>query len=250
MSVPADEIRGAILIADDEETFAASTAKLLERDGYRCDCAADGVEAAAKLRAGCYDVLIADVCMPGNHGLELVKTAQQLPRVTPVILVTGFPSLESAIPSVHLPVIAYLIKPVDLTQLQEQVRVSMEYSEVHRTITCVRRSLQACLEELGSIHGGKRGPGGFPPSTVEAALPGVLRALAACVSELARLRLLMAPEQGGASLCALADCPQWQVHRQTLGDTIDVLQKTKSTFKSKELGELRARLERLIKNPR
>ena len=80
---------GSILIADDEETFLRSTARLLHREGYDCDCALDADRAVEMLRTGRYDLLIADIKMPGNPNLKLVRDVQQLAAGMPVILVTG-----------------------------------------------------------------------------------------------------------------------------------------------------------------
>ena len=65
--------QGHILIADDEETFLHATAELLRQEGYTCDCVPDGASAAVWLRDGTYDVLIADIEMPGNQHLELIR---------------------------------------------------------------------------------------------------------------------------------------------------------------------------------
>jgi len=108
----ADEM-GNILIADDEETFLLSTADLLRREGYHCDCAPDGKRAAEMLGKGEYDLLIADIKMPGNGNLELVREMPRLAEGLPVILVTGYPSLKTAMESFQLPVAAYLPKPVE-----------------------------------------------------------------------------------------------------------------------------------------
>jgi CheY-like chemotaxis protein len=102
------------LIADDEETFLLSTADLLRREGYHCDCAPDGKRAAEMLGKGEYDLLIADIKMPGNGNLELVREMPRLAEGLPVILVTGYPSLKTAMESFQLPVAAYLPKPVEL----------------------------------------------------------------------------------------------------------------------------------------
>lgn len=105
--------KGKILIADDEETFLHSTADLLRREGYDCDIVPDGNRAAEMLGKGEYDLLIADIKMPGNGNLELVREMPRLAEGLPVILVTGYPSLKTAMESFQLPVAAYLPKPVE-----------------------------------------------------------------------------------------------------------------------------------------
>ena len=87
---------GSILIADDEDTFRQSTAYLLQQRGYKCDCAADGPEALRLFQSNHYDLLVADIHMPGNQDLGLIRRAQQVTGGMPVILVTGYPCLETA----------------------------------------------------------------------------------------------------------------------------------------------------------
>src|SRR4030042_6214874 len=95
-----------ILIADDEETFRNSLADLLRQAGYQCDCAPDAIVAAELLHSAEYDLLIADIKMQGNFELEFIRALPQIAEGMPVILVTGYPSLRSAIESIQLPVAA------------------------------------------------------------------------------------------------------------------------------------------------
>lgn len=128
---------GHILIADDEENFLQTTAALLRREGYRCGCAVDAAATAAMLQAEHYDLVITDIKMPGNSELELVDYLSRLSYKIPVILVTAYPSVESAVRSLQLPVVAYLIKPFNL----------------HELLTAIRRA----LEEVGTERHGRLG---------------------------------------------------------------------------------------------
>ena len=117
---------GRILIADDEHTFLNSMADLLRREGYQCDCAPNAIVAADLLRRNDYDLLIADIKMEGNFELELIRDIPQIAGGMPVILVTGHPSLKSAIQSVQLPVVAYLVKPFEFKELLFHVQSSIK----------------------------------------------------------------------------------------------------------------------------
>jgi signal transduction histidine kinase len=117
---------GRILIADDEEIFVNSMADLLRREGYECSCAPDAIVAAELLRSNDYDLLIADIKMEGNFELEFIQDLPQIATGMPVILVTGYPSLKTAIQSVQLPVVAYLVKPFEFKELLEQVQKSIK----------------------------------------------------------------------------------------------------------------------------
>lgn len=109
--------QGHLLIADDDETFLHALAAVLEREGHVCTCAPDAATAAEELQRAACDVLIADIKMPGNTDLELIHELPQIAAGVPVILITGYPSLESAIAAIPLPVVAYLVKPPTFAQL-------------------------------------------------------------------------------------------------------------------------------------
>jgi DNA-binding NtrC family response regulator len=128
-----------ILIADDEETFLYSTADLLRKEGYHCDCAPDGQTAAKMLRKDDYDLLIADIRMPGNGDLELIRDLPRIAEGLPVILVTGYPSMTTALESFHLPVVAYLTKPVEWQELLASVKDNAQKASLSKMVRKVRR---------------------------------------------------------------------------------------------------------------
>jgi len=114
-----------ILLADDEDTFRCATAELLRRRGYACDGAADGGSAAALLAERRHDLLIVDIRMQGNRDLEVIAGLRRAGDSIPVVIVTGYPSLATAIKAVDLRVGAYLVKPVDFEDLLERVRLAL-----------------------------------------------------------------------------------------------------------------------------
>lgn len=117
-----------LLLADDEETFLKATAELLRDEGFECDCAMDGFQALEILAVQRHDLLIADLQMPGNTQFELVEQAAQIAPMLPMILVTGYPSLGSAIRAVELPLVAYLVKPFDFDDLLKHIRKAIRRS--------------------------------------------------------------------------------------------------------------------------
>lgn len=236
-----------VLIADDEPTFLQATAELLSKEGYHCDCASDAQQAATMLQKKRYDVLICDVMMPGNEQLRVVHIAQEFVPGMPVILVTGYPSVDSAVNSLHLPVVAYLTKPIDYRQLLGQIHEATGLSQRYLVLSDVCRHLRECCQGLEEVRNRNLRLARMSNSG-PAVSPLILRTLASCLSEL--MRLQDAPSLGSENslLCDVLDCPQQRTCRQAIEETIDVLQKTKNTFKSKDLAGLRCRLERLMKN--
>ncbi|WP_031435455.1 response regulator [Methylomarinum vadi] len=115
------EKTGNILIADDETTFLESTADLLRLQGYSCQCASDAHKALSLLQSERFDLLIADIKMPGNHDLALIKEIAEQEESMAVILVTGYPNVHTAIDAVNLSVSAYLVKPFVCEELFKHV---------------------------------------------------------------------------------------------------------------------------------
>jgi DNA-binding response OmpR family regulator len=238
---------GRILIADDEEVFLDSTADLLREEGYHCDCVGDGPSAAEYLTQGGYDVLIADIKMPGNPNLELVQQVSEMADGLPVILVTGYPSMESAIRSVSLPVSAYLVKPVDFNDLRSSVRTAVERSKIYRALKETELHLKEWQERLGGMQEVLRHEPGEPnPVSVETFVNVTLHNIILSLAGLKNVAESVARLTGERNVCRLVGCPRLDRLIAALRDTILVLERTKSAFKSKELGELRRRLENLV----
>jgi DNA-binding response OmpR family regulator len=235
--------RGSILLVDDDETFRESTCRLLRREGFDCQSAGYGDEGVKVLQGNRFDLLVADIRMPANSDLQMVQAARELDREMPIILVTGYPSMDTAIRSVELSVTAYLTKPLKWEELLRHVKSAMAHSQNRRSITAIRGRLQSCLVDLTSAQSKPIPRAGGKDDLVSI---GTIRTLAASLSELLQLCARSAVDCGAQNLCELLDCPQQPVCRQAIAETITVLKKTKESFKSKELAELRTKLEALL----
>ena len=241
---------GRILIADDDETFLYSTAELLRREGYQCDCVPDAKAAARMLTKEEYHLLIADIKMPGNLELELIRDLPQIVEAMPVILVTGYPSLSSAVESIQLPVVSYMIKPIEFDHLQAQVRVAIDKFRMYRSAKCLRQRLEDWNRDMMSIEdllnaNATRGYG-FSLS-LDNFLHLTLRNISGALLDIRHLVESITTAKSEQELCHLFNCPRLRELTDSLVQTIGVLEKTRSTFKSKQLAELRRKLEGLVK---
>ena len=109
--------RSRVLVVDDESSIRELLAKTLALAEYDVDTAPDGRAALERLRLGHYDLLIADLKMPGMDGLTLIREAKRLKADMPVIIITGFSTESSAIEAVNLGVAGYLTKPFRVPQV-------------------------------------------------------------------------------------------------------------------------------------
>jgi excisionase family DNA binding protein len=109
--------RPRVLVADDESSIRELLSKTLALAEYDVETAQDGRSALDRLRLGRYDLLIADLKMPGLDGLTLIREARRLKADLPVIIITGFSTESSAIEAVNLGVAGYLTKPFRVPQV-------------------------------------------------------------------------------------------------------------------------------------
>lgn len=110
-----------ILIADDVPDVCRRLAGLLSSRGFRCTTAHDGETALEVLRTQPLDVVVADIVMPGNEHLELVRAARSLAPGLPIILMTGHASLDNAIGAADLSVTGFIVKPFKPEELIARV---------------------------------------------------------------------------------------------------------------------------------
>jgi excisionase family DNA binding protein len=109
--------RPRILVVDDEAAIRDLLSKTLALAEYDVDVATDGRSALERMRMTPYDLLIADLKMPGMDGLTVIREAKRYKADLPVIIITGFSTESSAIEAVNLGVAGYLTKPFRVPQV-------------------------------------------------------------------------------------------------------------------------------------
>ncbi len=233
-------LRGTLLIADDDEFVRGGIEELLRREGYATTGVASGGAMLAALQAAAYDALISDIHMPGNVHLEAVEVIRRVAPALPVILLTGRPSIETAARSVRLPVTAYLTKPPAMAELVQLLDAAIADYRTYRAVQSGRTRLQEWERELEAIELQLRAapPGGASGQgvTMRGFFQASLRQIISTLADLERT----AGTLGGSAGAKAAE------HEAALRHTVEVLERTKQSFKSKELAELRRQLEELL----
>ena len=141
---------GSILIVDDEPSVRTTLAALLRHAGHTVTEAASGEEAIALLGAEEYDLLLADLKMPGVDGLAVVQAAQARDPQIVCIILTGHGSLDSAIGSLRLDIFDYLLKTVDPQEVVKRVAAGLRRrAERQRQRTTIQQ-LVAVATALGA----------------------------------------------------------------------------------------------------
>src|ERR671932_2320609 len=113
----ASDARPRVLVVDDEASIRDLLAKTLALAEYDVDLAPDGRSALERMRMYPYDLLIADLKMPGMDGLTVIREAKRYKSDLPVIIITGFSTESSAIEAVNLGAAGYLTNPFRVPQV-------------------------------------------------------------------------------------------------------------------------------------
>lgn len=111
-----------ILVVDDEEGILEITQEYFERKGYEVYTANNGIEAIKIIQTVKIGCCFTDINMPEMDGLELAEHIREIDNTLPVIIMTGYPSLDNTIRTLKNGVVDYLIKPVNLEQMEVSLR--------------------------------------------------------------------------------------------------------------------------------
>jgi DNA-binding NtrC family response regulator len=101
-----------ILIVDDDETVRRSYLRSLESVSCQVAAASDGEEALQTMEQDPFDVVLLDMRMPGQDGLSVLRTIKQKWPESEVVIITGYPTMDSAKEAVRLGAFDYVTKPV------------------------------------------------------------------------------------------------------------------------------------------
>jgi DNA-binding NtrC family response regulator len=118
-----------ILIIDDDRAFRVGTGALLADEGYVHDAAPDGDAGLARLREGAYDLVLLDLKMAGRSGLSVLEELRRSGNSVPVIMLTGFGTIDSAVEALKLGADDYLTKPCDNDHLRAKIRAILARRE-------------------------------------------------------------------------------------------------------------------------
>lgn len=117
--------------------------RILQACGYAVESASNGAAAVECVRKNRYDAVLSDITMPGMNGLDLLKAIREQDTEVPVILVTGDPSVDTAIPAVEYGALSYLIKPVSPDTLRKKVSWAVD---LHRLSKMKREAFRVLGE--------------------------------------------------------------------------------------------------------
>jgi len=113
-----EQKKETILFVDDEESILSVVTEFFKRRGYKIHTASNGAEAMKIIENEKLDCCFTDINMPVMNGLDLAEKIRQHDNTMPVIVMTGYPSMENTIQTIKNGVVDFLIKPVNLKQME------------------------------------------------------------------------------------------------------------------------------------
>lgn len=143
-----------ILIVDDEESIRITFEMFLKREGYgKITTAATLEEALALINEQPFDLIISDIVLEGASGTELLRYIRQTGVQCPVVMITGFPNLESASEAVRLGAFDYISKPVNKETLLRFVRQALKHWQLAMEKIALQRENEKFRRYLEVIFG-------------------------------------------------------------------------------------------------
>jgi DNA-binding NtrC family response regulator len=116
----------SILVVDDEENAREGLSKILSKEGYRVETAANGKEAIDSLKRQRYDLVITDMRMPLMDGFEVLREIKKMDENIGVIMITAYGEVESYLEAMNMGAFEYINKPVRVNELKRVITKVLE----------------------------------------------------------------------------------------------------------------------------
>lgn len=137
------ELKGRILVVDDEESIRSVIARKLESEGYECVVASDGKLAVETATEQDFDLVLTDIKMPGMSGMEVLSRVVEEHPDTCVIMITAVSDAQIAVEAMKLGAVDFVTKPFDLEALRLRVERALE----RRRLILENKEYQLNLEQ-------------------------------------------------------------------------------------------------------
>ncbi len=131
-----------VLIVDDERSIRKTLRDILEFEKYTVDEAVDGLECVVKIKQNQYDVIVLDIKMPKMDGMDALERIQELACDTPVVMISGHATIDTAVEAVKKGAFDFISKPPDLNRLLITLRNAMDKSSLITEKKVLQRKIQ------------------------------------------------------------------------------------------------------------
>jgi DNA-binding NtrC family response regulator len=142
-TLPIGRPRERILVVDDDKAFRVATRTLLNDDGYQVSLATNGEEALKQLEAEDFDLVLTDMVMGTMTGVDLLRKVKPHHPEMPMIMVTGFGSISTAVEAMYHGASDYLTKPCNNSELLLKIRKALDGQQKERELKMLRDELRS-----------------------------------------------------------------------------------------------------------
>jgi DNA-binding NtrC family response regulator len=139
-----------VLIVDDKDLLRDSVGATLQRAGFTVVTAADGAAALESITKKRPDCVVTDLKMPGMTGLELIERVRQIDDELPIVMMTAFGAVDTAVQAIKAGAFDYITKPFEGDELIVSVKRAIEHARVMRENAVLRSSLTSCAGAPGN----------------------------------------------------------------------------------------------------
>lgn len=141
------EIKGRILIIDDEEGIRKGCVRVLQPSGYQLEVATTFHEGLQKIRAGQFDLVLLDVMMPDGRGIDLLEPIREQDPETVAVLITGYATVELAVDAIKRGAYDFISKPFTAQLLLMTVEQGLQ----KRRLSLETRRLQSVEKQMAEL---------------------------------------------------------------------------------------------------
>ena len=141
-----------VLVVDDDDVFLRVCRTVLRRAGMTVDAVASAAEALERMRLEKYDTIVSDIRMPGADGIQLLRAARSHDPSVPFLLMTGAPTVETAISAVEHGARRYLQKPFDVDQFVSVVTDAVSRRVGSPDLPALHRRLDGALAQASLVY--------------------------------------------------------------------------------------------------
>ncbi|MCK5147204.1 response regulator [bacterium] len=128
-----------ILIVEDDDEIRELLSETLIRWGHETVLTANGQEGFNQYRNGSFELILSDIRMPIMDGLALLKSIREKDKKIPIVIITAFPTVDSAVESLGLGADHYLVKPVNFDDLKAKVNKCLEKGRIQGKVDQLQR---------------------------------------------------------------------------------------------------------------
>jgi two-component system response regulator HydG len=144
-----------ILVVDDEETHRLMLRAVLESEGYGVYEANDGLDAVEAVKKEFYDLILMDIRMAHMSGIDALKEIKRFSPRIPVLIMTAYASVETAVEALKSGAYDYVTKPLDIEKLKRSIAGELEHSDLRQELAVLRERLSDRFD-LSNIIGKSR----------------------------------------------------------------------------------------------